>query len=369
VSYRELLDAAPDAIVVVNRAGRIVFVNDQAVAQFGYSRRDLVGRPVEVLAPLRAREGHVARRTDYFRDPRPRPMGIGLELSARRKDGTEFPAEISLAPLKTPGGVLVLAAVRDVTGRIRLEEQRRRAAEDASRIKSEFLANMSHELRTPLNAIIGFAELMEAGTVGPVSAEHKEYLGDILSAARHLLQLINDILDLAKVEAGRMEFRPVETALDAVTRETCDGLRPLAGARRISLSVTVADALGRVWTDPARLRQVITNFVSNAIKFTPEGGRVEVRVSPEGADAFRIEVEDTGPGIAPDDVKRLFTEFTQLDTGPGRRQQGTGLGLALTRRIVEAQGGRVEVRSVVGQGSVFSAVLPRVGAAAVSAEG
>jgi signal transduction histidine kinase/DNA-binding response OmpR family regulator len=238
-----------------------------------------------------------------------------------------------------------------------LQEQSLRVQE-ATRLKSEFLANMSHELRTPLNAIIGFAELMHDAKLGPVSPTHRECLDDILTSSRHLLQLINDVLDLAKIEAGKMEFRPEEVSLAKVVGEVRDVLRTLTARRRIRLTVDVGPGLDRVYLDPGKLKQVLYNFLSNALKFAPEGGRVTVRASPEGDTHFRLDVEDNGPGIKAEDLPRLFAEFQQLDTGTAKPHQGTGLGLALTRRIVEGQGGTVGVRSVTGQGSVFHAVLP-----------
>ena len=185
--------------------------------------------------------------------------------------------------------------------------------QEASRLKSEFLANMSHELRTPLNAIIGFAELMHRGKVGPVSAEHQEYLGDILTSSKHLLQLINDVLDLAKVESGKMEFRPESVDLAKLAREVCDILRGLAASRRLQVETHVDPEVATVVVDPARVKQILYNYLSNAIKFTPPGGRIAIRIVPEGPALFRIDVEDTGVGIAADDLGKLFVEFQQLD--------------------------------------------------------
>jgi signal transduction histidine kinase/CheY-like chemotaxis protein len=286
-----------------------------------------------------------------------------------RKDGTEFAAEISLSPIETPDGTLATAAIRDITERKRLEEmevrrksqeleEENRRMQEANRLKSEFLANMSHELRTPLNAIIGFAELMFKGKVGPVSDDHKEYLGDILNSSRHLLQLINDVLDLAKVESGKMECRPEPVDLAKVITEVRDILRGLASTKRIGVDVDVDPTLPPAMLDPAKLKQVLYNYISNALKFTPEQGGVVVRVTREPPEHFRIEVEDTGIGIRREDMHRLFVEFQQLDAGTAKKYAGTGLGLALTKRIVEAQGGRVGVRTELGKGSVFWSVLP-----------
>jgi signal transduction histidine kinase/DNA-binding response OmpR family regulator len=263
---------------------------------------------------------------------------------------------------------------KEVTERRALAEQLRRQNEDlaqqsrraqeATRLKSEFLANMSHELRTPLNAIIGFAELMHDGKVGPVSAPHKDCLADILTSSRHLLQLINDVLDLSKVEAGKMEFRPERVELAKLIGEVRDILRGLSARKRIDLGVEIDPGLDEVVLDPGKLKQVLYNYLSNALKFTPEGGRVTVRARHEAGGRFRLEVADTGIGIRPEDQGRLFVEFQQLDGSASKAHPGTGLGLALTKRIVEAQDGRVGVSSVVGQGSVFHAVLPRLARAA-----
>ncbi|MGE5220076.1 MAG: ATP-binding protein, partial [Chloroflexota bacterium] len=230
--------------------------------------------------------------------------------------------------------------------------------QDANRLKSEFLANMSHELRTPLNAIIGFAQLMHDGKVGAISDDQREYLNDILTSADHLLQLINDVLDLSRVESGKLEFNPEPIDLKKLIAEVSTVLQPLSASKRLTVDLFVDSEIGQVVLDSAKLKQVLYNYLSNAIKFTAEEGQILVRGRMEDAEHFRLEVEDTGIGIMPEELDKLFVAFQQLDSSAGKKYQGTGLGLALTKRIVEAQGGRVGVRSARGKGSVFYAVLP-----------
>ncbi|MBC7701166.1 HAMP domain-containing sensor histidine kinase [Aquabacterium sp.] len=241
----------------------------------------------------------------------------------------------------------------------RLELENRQMLE-ASRLKSQFISNMSHELRTPLNAIIGFSDLLAMGLVPAGSPKHGEYLGHIGSSARHLLHLINDVLDMSKVESGKFEFFPEPVDLKQLVSELGDVLHPSMQRKSIQFEVKIDAALSGLVLDLARLKQVLYNYLSNAIKFTPSGGHVTVSARAEGPDRFRLEVEDDGIGIAPDDLPRLFVDFQQLDAGYNKLHQGTGLGLALTRRLVEAQGGSVGVRSTLGLGSVFHVVLDRV---------
>ncbi|MEO7650151.1 MAG: HAMP domain-containing sensor histidine kinase, partial [Bryobacteraceae bacterium] len=241
-------------------------------------------------------------------------------------------------------------------------EARAALATEASRVKTEFLANVSHELRTPLTSIIGFAELMHQGLPGPVNEDQKEYLGDILDCGRHLRRMVNDLLDLASMEAGTIQFCAERSNLHELVASVAASFGPVARDKRLHLETHIADGLTGIEIDPSRLRQVLYNYVSNALKFTPEGGTVTIRLSVEEPGWFRVEVEDTGHGIKPADLGRLFERFVQLTQGEGlsgKSTGGTGIGLSLTKRIVEAQGGTVGVRSTPGSGSVFHAILPR----------
>jgi PAS domain S-box-containing protein len=351
-----IVDSTEDGIISKDLDGAITSWNRAAERMFGVSAPEILGQSIRRFIPdhLQDEEDHVLSRI------RRGERVEHYETVRRRKDGAFFPVSLTVSPIRNVDGAVIGASkiVRDISERKRGEDERRHLL-TVAQVKSEFLANMSHELRTPLNAIIGFAELMHRGKVGPVSAEHYEYLGDILTSSKHLLQLINDVLDLAKVESGKMEFRPVSVDLTKLVREVCDVVRGLAASQRVQVDADVNPEVATVVVDPARVKQILYNYLSNAIKFTPAGGRITIRILPEGPAMFRIDVEDTGVGISDSDLSRLFVEFQQLDASAAKEYQGTGLGLALTKKIAEAHGGRVAMRSTPGEGSTFSVILPR----------
>ncbi len=368
--YRELLEAAPDAIIEVDAEGRILTLNAVTEKSFGYSRDELLGQSVDILVPDAMRGSHAGHRANYRAHPVTRPMGSGLELHGRRRDGTTFPVEISLSSVKSEEGFRVTAIVRDIGKRREIEdrlravqanytrelESRNQEIERANRAKSEFLANMSHELRTPLHTIIGFSELLSEELKGPLNEAQHRYINHIHKDSQHLLALINEVLDLSKIEAGKLQLRRESLELSALLDEVLSSIRPRAATGEIRIETSLKNEL-IVDGDRIRVKQILYNLLSNAVKFTPKGGSVRVEVVAEGGFA-EVSVTDTGIGIPPEEQESIFDSFHQVGAATVGIREGTGLGLPITKRLVEEHGGRIWLASEPGKGSRFSFTIP-----------
>ena len=365
-TFRGILEASPDPMILVNPEGMITLASPQTEKVFGYRQQELVGQSVEILMPKRYRGVHAQHLRSFFAAPRMRPMGSGLELSAERKDGTEFPIEVSLSPLESAEQPTVLAVIRDITERKQAEaaiaqrtaelEEANEALRTADRYKDEFLSVISHELRTPLNFITGFASILDDEVAGPLNETQQSYIQKIMSGADRMLELVNNLLDMSRIEAGKLHIEPEITHYAPIVEEAIAPLRPLSDQKDVSLTLDIQEDADLVM-DSRRLTQVLTNLVDNAIKFTPTGGRITVRVRREG-DAVLTEVADTGPGIAPESIPKLFRPFSQVDMSSTRRVGGSGLGLTISKALVEAHGGTIGVQSTPGEGSTFWFTLP-----------
>jgi PAS domain S-box-containing protein len=377
---RSLIESNIDALMTTDPRGIITDVNKQTEALTGCTRDELIGAPFK----------------NYFTDAIRAEAGIhrvlaegkvtNYELTARTRDGALTVVSYNATTFHDRDRVLqgVFAAARDVTELKRFEQtlqQKNLELENASRMKSEFLANMSHELRTPLNAIIGFSEVLRDGLIGPLTPQQRDFIGDIFGSGKHLLSLINDILDLSKVEAGKMllDLEPVDVS--SLLVNSLSIIRERAATRHIRLTMDAPETLGAVAADARKLKQIVYNLLSNAVKFTVEGGEVTLHASCVGradvgqvsgpwtgrvfplednafTDFLKISVTDTGIGIAPDGLDRLFKPFSQIDSGLARKFEGTGLGLAMVKLLAELHGGSVAIESAVGHGSRFTVWLP-----------
>ncbi|MDB4957052.1 MAG: sensory transduction histidine kinase [Myxococcales bacterium] len=356
---RATLEATVDGILVVDEKRRVVAANKRI--------GELLRIPEEVME---TRDHHTIVEHASVRYPDPKAMIAESErLHASReilhdettlKDGRtidRYSAPVALLDGNIVGRVTFLRDISAERNAHAQLEHARIAAEAASQAKSNFLATMSHELRTPLNAVIGLSDLLLLQGGDPLSGKQREYLEGIVTSGRHLLSMVNDVLDLAKIEAGKqqLEIEPVGTQ-DAI-EEAVHALRPIAASRGVALEAQVAPETPQVKADPIRLRQILYNLISNAVKFTNAAGFVRVSAAVDGR-GVAIRVSDTGIGIAPDDVKRLFRAFEQVNLPSGDRPGGTGLGLALTKQLVDMHGGSIDVTSQLGHGTTFTVHLP-----------
>ena len=356
--FRGLLESAPDSMIIVDETGEIVFINKQAEAMFQYSRDELVGQKVEVLLPESFRKNHPQVRNAYFKKPSVRQMGGGNELSALKKDGSSIPVEISLSPMQSDKGMLISAAIRDITMRKEMESEIIRAkekAEEATQAKSDFLANMSHEIRTPMNSIIGMSHLVLQTDMQP---KQRNYIEKVYRSAESLLGIINDILDFSKIEADKLDLEKTPFELNTVFENLSNLVGLKAEEKGIELLFDIPpDVPTNLIGDPLRLGQVLINLGNNAVKFT-EDGEVLISVSVEETSdvsvALRFTVRDTGIGMSEEQLEKLFQAFTQADGSTTRKYGGTGLGLVICKKLTQLMGGHIDVTSTLGQGSEFT---------------
>ena len=354
--FRGLLESAPDAVVIVNEQGRIVLVNAQTEALFGWSREELLGKAAEELMPEGSRARHEKQRRDYFLRPRIRPMSAGLELYGRRKDGSVFPADIELAPLETNDGLLISSVIRDITERKQAEElirARSAALEAANKELEAFSYSVSHDLRAPLRAIDGFGLALLEENADRLDAEGKRLLERIRRASQRMGHLIDDLLKLARLTRAELRLQAVD--LTAIAREVADDLRKADGRRAVEFRI--ADGL-RAQGDPQLMRIVLENLIGNAWKFTAKrpSGLIEFSQARANGNAPFF-VRDNGAGFDPAYASHLFAPFQRLHSETDFA--GSGIGLATVQRIVARHGGKVWAEGAVERGATFYFEVPQ----------
>lgn len=354
--FRQLLEAAPDAIVIVGPQGDIVLVNQMTETLFGYSRDELVGRAVEQLMPVRFRQGHHEHRDSYVKHAHTRPMGSGLELFACRKDGTEFPVEISLSPLKTPSGMLVTAVVRDITDRKQAQQALELHAAELERSNNEleqFAYVASHDLQEPLRMITSYSQLLERRYREKLDGDALEFIDYVVDGAHRMQELINDLLSYSRVGTRGREFEAID--METVYQRVLSNLQLAIEEHQAEIS---RDPLPMVMADGLQLVQLLQNLIGNAIKFHGDApAKVHVGVVlHEDSNEAEFCVRDEGIGLERQYAERIFQVFQRLHGKS--KYPGTGIGLAICKKIVERHGGRIWVESEPGKGAKFYFTLP-----------
>ena len=356
--FLSILEFNPDAVALVDATGEIIHMNALVEELFGYRRDELLGRPLDVLIPERFRGRHLGHLERYFAAAHPRRMGKGMDLVGLRKDGAEFPIDVALSPLPTEAGILVTAAIRDMTDIRRMEaelRQRSRDLEEADRRKDQFLAMLAHELRNPLAVLSLIGQQLRL----PGAGDRLVWAADVMERQTGtMLRLVEDLLDAARVRQGKVNLSREQTDFSAVVVRAVETSRPLVESRKHALEITLPPQPIWVEGDVMRLGQVVTNLLTNAARYTPECGRINLTVAVEDGNAV-LRLRDNGIGIASDMLTRVFDLFTQIEGASGANAGGLGLGLALARRLVEMHHGTVTAKSGgLGLGSEFVVRLP-----------
>jgi PAS domain S-box-containing protein len=345
--FRLVVESSPSGMIMTDADGTMLMVNAETEKLFGFERAELIGQSVDILVPARLREGHLQQRRHFGAHPKARPMTARRELCGRRKDGTEFPVEIGLNPIRMRDALHILSVVIDISEHKRIE-----------RMKDEFVATVSHELRTPLTSIAGSLGLLIGGAAGSLPTPAKRLMSIAYTNSQRLVRLINDILDLEKIESGKITFALQQVDILGIVEQAVEANRGFADSYGSRLLLDPGSDTCLVHADIDRMIQVVTNLLSNAIKFSPAGGEVVVAIARHG-DVVRVSVRDHGTGI-PDEFKsHIFEKFAQADSSDSRKKGGTGLGLNIARQIVVQHGGTLAFDRAPGGGTVFYFDLPR----------
>jgi PAS domain S-box-containing protein len=347
-----LVENAADLIITTDLDDRILTWNRGAEVLFGYDKDEVIGKHLSILLP--------PERFHELEEMRAKVQISGalrdIEIRSKRKDGVMIYLSLSVSPIRDLEGKIVgfLRVAKDITEKKRYE----RRLKELDKMKSDFVSNVSHELRTPLTSIKGSVDNMLDGLTGSLNEKQVRYLSRIKSNTDRLSRLINDLLDLSRIEAGRVEVRPTTLPLAALAEEVAEHLKALAAEKLIRIEVPSADPSVTVWADRDKVTQVLMNLIGNAVKFTPQGGKITVAVEKNGNDYIQISVADTGPGILPEERNRIFSKFYQVANIEKQKPKGSGLGLAISKALVEMHGGKIWMESEIGRGSTFYFTLP-----------
>ena len=357
---RSAAQSANDAMISIDTSGKIIFWNNGAQKMFGYRDDEVMEKELIFLMPERYRDFHRGGMARIDPESDPGIIGKTVELHGLKRDGNEFPVELSLSPWKVGGNLFYSGILRDITERKRIEEiniENERLIY-ANKAKSDFLTIMSHELRTPLNSIIGFSELLKKNKTATLTEKQEHYVDNVLINGRNLLALIDDILDLSYIEAGKIKLNKENMRVRDAINEVINLAGYKSHEKNIILKLEFDPALETIEADTQRFKQIFYNLLSNAVKFSKiEGGIVTVITKKEDNSAY-FSVTDTGIGIKDEDFSRLFNTFEQMDSGSCRKFGGTGLGLAISKQLAQLHGGKITVKSKYGEGSTFTLILP-----------